>query len=191
MAGGGWRIKVGARRCRDRGFRADASPTRPYPRQPGGFSGLREDGHESHLIMQWGLVRTVVRSDGLPAKDRTSLAPLTAPQAPESPQRSESGFNFADTSSVIPGMESSQHVGQLKVGVGVRGFEADFGNAKRTPDGRSPITMPHPVDDQTTPGGRTTKTSDCFAHHLDCNRIRLKCLRYGCLLIPNNRVMLR
>ena len=49
----------------------------PTSIQPGGFSGLREDGHESHLIMQWGLVRTVVDTDGLPAKDRTSLAPLT------------------------------------------------------------------------------------------------------------------
>ena len=29
------------------GGKADASPTRPYPRQPGGFSGLRVDGHES------------------------------------------------------------------------------------------------------------------------------------------------
>ena len=33
---------------------------------------------------------------------------------------------MADTSSVIPGMESSEHVGELKVGVGVRGLEADF-----------------------------------------------------------------
>jgi len=57
---------------------------------------------------------------------------------------------------MIPGMESSQHVGQLKVGVGVRRLEANFGNAKRTPDGRRPITMPHPVDDQTTSGGRNT-----------------------------------
>jgi hypothetical protein len=32
---------VGARRCRDRELRADASPTRPYPRQSGGFSGLK------------------------------------------------------------------------------------------------------------------------------------------------------
>ena len=47
--------------------------------QAGGFSGLREGGHESLLMTQWGLVRTVVRSDGLPAKDRTSLAPLTEP----------------------------------------------------------------------------------------------------------------
>ena len=77
------------------------------------------------------------------------------------------------------------------MGVGVRGLEADFGNAKRTPDGRRPITMPYTVDDQTTPGGRTTKEPDCFAHHLNRRRIRLKCLRYGCLLIPNNRVMLR
>jgi len=92
---------------------------------------------------------------------------------------------------MIPGMESSQHVGQLKVGVGVRRLEANFGNAKRTPDGRRPITMPHPVDDQTTPGGRTTKKPDCFAHHLDRSRIRLKGLRHDCLLIPNNHVMLR
>ena len=151
---------------------------------------MREGGTDSLLMMQWGLVRTVVDSDGLPAKDRTSLAPLT-PQAPESPQRSEPGFNIADTSSMIPGMESCQHIGQLKVGVGVRGFEADFGNAKRTPDGRRPITMPHPVDDQTTPGGRTTKEPDCFAHHVDRNRVMLKCLRHNCFLIPNNRVMLR
>ena len=89
------------------------------------FSGLSEDGRESYLAPQWGLVRTVVSSDGLPAKDRTSLASLM-PQAPESPQRSESRRYFADTSRMIPGMESSQHVGELKVGVGVRRFEADF-----------------------------------------------------------------
>ena len=71
-------------------------------------------------------------------------------------------------------MESSEHVSELKMGIGVRGLEADFGNAKRTPDGRSPITMPHPIDDQTTPGGRTTKEPDSFAHHVDRDRVRLK-----------------
>ena len=91
----------------------------------GGFSGLREDGQESLLTTQWGLVRTVVSSDGLPERDRTSLASL-APQAPKSPQRSEPRGYFADASSMIPGMESSQHVGQLQVGVSMGRFEADF-----------------------------------------------------------------
>ena len=88
-------------------------------------------------------------------------------------------------------MESCQHVGELKVGVGVRGFEADFGNAKRTPDGRRPITMPHPVDDQTTPGGRITKKPDSLAHHINRSRVRLNCLRRDSFFVPNNRVMLR
>jgi hypothetical protein len=30
----GWREEVGARRCRDRGFRTDASPARRYPARP-------------------------------------------------------------------------------------------------------------------------------------------------------------
>ena len=68
LAVGGWEHREAARAARG------AAPT---SRQPGGFSGLREGGHESLLTTQWGLVRTVVDSDGLPAKDRTSLAPLT------------------------------------------------------------------------------------------------------------------
>ncbi len=44
-----------------------------------GFSDLREVGHKSLLVTQWGLVQTVVSSDGLPERDRTSLASLTAP----------------------------------------------------------------------------------------------------------------
>jgi hypothetical protein len=88
-------------------------------------------------------------------------------------------------------MKTSQHIGQLKVGVGVGRLEADFGNAKRTPNGSSPITMPHPVDDQTTPSGRTTKKPDSFAHHLDRSRVRLNCLRRDSFFVPDNRVMLR
>lgn len=95
-----------------------------------------------------------------------------------------------DTSSVIPRMESGQHVGELKVRVGVRGLETNFGNAKRTPDGSRPITMPHTVDDQTTPGGRTTKKPDSLAHHVDRYRVGLKCLRHDRLLIPHYRLML-
>ena len=104
---------------------ADDRAGHPYLEATGGFSGLREVGHKSLLATQWGLVRTVVDSDGLPAKDRTSLASLT-PHAPESSKRSESGFNITDAASMIPRMESSQHIGELKMGVGVRRFEADF-----------------------------------------------------------------
>jgi hypothetical protein len=70
---------------------------------------------------------------------------------------------------MIPGMESSQHVSELKVRIGMRRLKTDLRNAKRSPDSIRPIAMPHPVDDQTTPGGRTTKKPDGFAHHPDCN----------------------
>jgi hypothetical protein len=89
------------------------------------FFKLSKEGKCECSFTQWGLVRTVVDSDGLPAKDRTSLASLT-PQTPESSQRSESGFNITDTACMIPGVESSQHIGELKMAVGVRRFEADF-----------------------------------------------------------------
>ena len=90
-------------------------------RYPGvhSFFELSKEGKCECSFTQWGLVRTVVSSDGLPEKDRTSLAPLT-PQAPESPQQSESGGYIADTSSVIPCMESSQHIGELKMGISMR-----------------------------------------------------------------------
>ena len=88
-------------------------------------------------------------------------------------------------------MESSQHVGELKMGVGVRGFEADFRDADRAPDSRSPITMPHPVDDQTTPSEGPTKQPDRFAHHIDFNRVPLKGIRALDHLVPDNRIMLR
>ncbi len=88
-------------------------------------------------------------------------------------------------------MKSCQHVGELQMGIGVRRFEAHFGNPKRTPDGHRPITMPDSVDDQSTSGARTTKNPDSLAHHINRSRFRLNCLRRDGFLIPNNRVMLR
>ncbi len=130
----------------------------------GCFSCLRAITTKPPSLVQWGLVRTVVRSDGLPAKDRTSLAPLT-PQAPESPQRSELWCDFFDAPDLIPSVEPCQHIRQLEVRVGVGVFEAHFGDSKRTTYLTGTIAMPNSVDDETARWYRATKVHHGLSHH--------------------------
>ena len=117
-------------------------------------------------MVQWGLVRTVVRSDGLPAKDRTSLAPLT-PQAPESPQRSEFLGDVLDAPGMIPRVKPCQHVRQLKVRVCVGVFEAHLGYSKCPTYLASAISMPNSVDDETAGRCRAADVDHGMSHHVD------------------------